>query len=395
MAARRHPAGPGLEDLPVSVLAACLAHLPAKERLTDVCLASKDLHAVCHSPELLREVRVKLRGPNFAVWGQTLLLQARSLAAWLRRHGGHVRSLQLLLRPWGSESQEDRHGIALAVLDCLAACTELQRLRIEAGGGAASGSAPGVQLRGLLFAATWKLPGLRQHLQHASLYGGRWDWSSPSDDALPKGIQRLSSLQSLQLDQMTLPPGVRLPPSLTRLDLSRLYTPKRLPPELASLPALRRLWLWDVHLQDALLPAMEGLTRLDLWGATPLPPNLASLPHLSWLGFVAYRYPFEEWEARDPLFCIPGLPSLRHLSTLRICTCADWAVEEDWAAFAAWAGAHPALRRLRFLLRGSSSEGPDELHAKIGSLRQRCPALDIEQVVAQPWQDYWEVPGDE
>jgi len=167
-----------------------------------------------------------------------------------------VRNLQLLLRPWGKENENKRRYIALAVLDCLKACTRLQQLRLEAGSGAASGSAGGPQLPGLLFAATWKLPGLRQHLQHASFFGGHWSperwagrfWGTTHlpDDALPKGMQRLGALQSLELDQVALPPGAHLPPSLTRLELNRLCTQKRLPAEVsgALLWLFRYIYIW-------------------------------------------------------------------------------------------------------------------------------------------------------
>jgi hypothetical protein len=150
----------------------------------------KRFAALSCAPELLRDLRVEIRGAR-------VLQRAHTLVAWLSQHGPAVESLTLWLVPPTGASNAIMAHLAASEACCLDAC---------------SGAAVHLRMLELsapypLATAAW-LPGMRA-LEIVSIRREGWELR------LPYYTYRLTNLRSLQLHGSP----VVLPASLTSLRL--------------------------------------------------------------------------------------------------------------------------------------------------------------------------------
>lgn len=156
-------------------------------------LVSKRFAAAARSPELLQ------RADAGHVQGAVAV---RSLEAWLARHGGHVRRLQLTASPLSRQDAAEVIATQTALAKCLeAAAAAGQLVRLSAGSCVTS--------------TAW-LGGMPS-LQQLELFGETW--VSPLH--LSPAISGLTALRSLSLDgHIVTKDGLQLPASITWLRLS-------------------------------------------------------------------------------------------------------------------------------------------------------------------------------
>lgn len=183
-----------------------LSRLPRRQRAALVC---KHFAAASCSPELLRDVDAgEVKG----------VAAVQSLAAWLLRHGGHVRQVQLSATPRDRGNSAELSAVEAALDSCLeAAAAAGQLVRLAAGS--------------MVTSTGWLggLPSLRE-LDLVS-----YAWSSPL--CLTAAISVLTALGSLRLDgHVMVEGGLRLPPSITQLSLSDRRSP-RMPEQASRVPA--------------------------------------------------------------------------------------------------------------------------------------------------------------
>jgi hypothetical protein len=84
-----------------------------------VALVSKRLCEVCHAPELLRQLDIKIHGAS-------KLMRTQALLAWLPRHGSRVRSLSLSVYGIGEEAAD--RELAGTFNSCLHHCCAASQL---------------------------------------------------------------------------------------------------------------------------------------------------------------------------------------------------------------------------------------------------------------------------
>ena len=121
------------------------------------CLISKRFHALCTSPQLLRQLVVDCHDPA----------KRQALMAWLARHARHVRKLELAGQPQGDRPPNALSGAIMGCLCILGAAGGPEELTLE---------------------ATYAGGSLRA-LESLELYG---PWAFDEDTALPASLTRLA-----------------------------------------------------------------------------------------------------------------------------------------------------------------------------------------------------------
>lgn len=141
-------------------------------------------------PDLKRKVEVN---------GLKSLPALQALRAWLLRHGRHLRKLRMLVHRMEQAPEQDVSTVAAAVVACLEAAG-------EAGG-----------LEKLTAISSIGLPGNEWLATLSSLRKLKLNIEGSVSPAI-NGLTRLHSLQLVGFP-LDLQPGVRLPPSITQLEI--------------------------------------------------------------------------------------------------------------------------------------------------------------------------------
>lgn len=301
-----------------------LASLPPPStcRFSSPVLVCKRWHQLCHTPQLLRSLRIEIRSSEHTN-PDAYLLRVQSLQRWLASHSQHVRSLHLsaanahpylkwlpATASFGDDITPGAIAERAALAACLQLCTQLEQLTLG------DGTHPmGVETDE---AADWLLsmpclrrlnhlgdveqllrlpPGLSglQQLEHANLEGAGMVLHLP---------RSLTSLQLYEFDPVALPEqvGAHVTCGLSlesfprqalvhATGLRKQPIPHSCPDllQLATLPQLQRLCLYyyegiDTRSGSASctrLASLSRLTHLCLVGTSiPAADCLARLPHL-------------------------------------------------------------------------------------------------------------------
>ncbi|PRW20407.1 leucine-rich repeat receptor-like serine threonine- kinase BAM1 [Chlorella sorokiniana] len=266
----RQPAAPraqGVEQLPDDLLTRILGGLSLRERQV-AALVSRRWHRCAHAPELCRNLTVAIDEwqPRASDWRQEARApNLASFAAWLQRHGQHLRCLQLEVLPYDGY---DEQAVGQELARCMsAAMPQLDQLLIT--------------LHNNWLTVGWAgqlPPSLRELGVH--LYG--WDEKLRISASLG-GLTHLTKLV-LSASRLKLNAGVQLPPSLRTLALNG--NSKRGLPQLAGLTRLETFAMGSfAYNVDGLsaFTAMKQLTFLDLSNLSwhPFIGSLTNLQHLA------------------------------------------------------------------------------------------------------------------
>ncbi|KAI7836518.1 hypothetical protein COHA_009619 [Chlorella ohadii] len=395
-------------------------------------LVSRRWLAAAHAPAVLRSV--SCCGPS--------LVQLQSLAAWLLRHGRHVRCLELACDP-AEDVFAACHWELGACLGVLAAAGSMQQLKLAVRVDSVDISELHItswctalrQLRELELRSI--IGRLLISSSLAGLSAVTWLWLAgdpielgpavqlpPNVEELrlgnigneepPHQVSRLTRLASLTLTDYTCEPpaGFAVLTTLGRLARLALSHTEQLPASLPQLTGLQELVLNDAGgmleaaaFQSALNAALQrltGLTSLCIvnWPARCLPPAaLAGLTRLQRCCLDANcparnadppptPLPPGPWAASlrslgaslDVLALSTGvLSAATQLSRLAVARSSLNDIEQE--AFWEWAGGHPSLQRLQIEV-GAQVTVPGATVQTLTMLAQELPQLEVAIVKA-------------
>ncbi|PRW45179.1 lactation elevated 1 [Chlorella sorokiniana] len=389
----------------------CLGMVPMHERLASLAFVCKRLRQLCLAPELLRSVQL-------AVWGPAALPRGCSLQRFLEQHGQHVRRLTLQLQLQDPQEEaffrimpESHAQLGAAVAGCLAACAA-----------ASSGGGGGLEELVLSPSTDMSQADAEQWLPHLPRLQVLWMGRETDALALPAAISRLTALCELGLRGLAFPncDAIRLPPSLTRLQVSGEGGTDLIGGQLSRLTNLRALegvrcapdcdtaWgsitglscLQSLQLEEcepalpSWLPKLTQLRQLEISGdpaedeegveedfaqeaaEARLDAALAPLQQLTCsLGL--------QWqEVRSNLHALAAASQLEHLCLTEVPhTRAPPSEEALWQQWWEWAATHPPLRCLSFEINPAVKNALGLQMSSLVELARRRPQLRIRNTV--------------